>query len=352
MPPAKNFATALPLGLDNSLMSFTEIEFESERFLHTLYGENPENLRTVENALGATLVARGEVLRIEGDEESLARSKELFDLLRIGREQGFSPRNGDFNRILSKVAEGNGAEFRELFNEPLVLKLRKTSVVPRNLAQKKYLRKIMENDVVFGLGPAGTGKTFLAMAAALDSLLRGEVEKIILARPAVEAGEALGFLPGDLEEKLLPYLRPLYDAMDESLGAVEARKLVEAGVVEIAPLAYIRGRTLSKCFALLDEAQNTTSSQMMMFLTRLGEGSKMVVTGDLTQIDLPRRWDSGLVQAVKILESLDKIPFHRFDDRDVVRHPLVSDIIRAYDIHAEKNHHSSGDKGDNSQENV
>ena len=348
MPPVKNFATVLPLGLDNSLMSFTEIEFESERFLHTLYGENPENLRTVENALGSTLVARGEVLRIEGDEKSLARSKELFDLLRIGREQGFSPRSGDFNRILSKVREGKGAEFRELFNEPLVLKLRKTSVVPRNLAQKKYLRKIIENDIVFGLGPAGTGKTFLAMAAALDSLLRGEVEKIILARPAVEAGEALGFLPGDLEEKLLPYLRPLYDAMDESIGAFEARKLVEAGVVEIAPLAYIRGRTLSKCFALLDEAQNTTSSQMMMFLTRLGEGSKMVVTGDLTQIDLPRRRDSGLIQAVKILESLDKIPFHRFDDQDVVRHPLVSDIIRAYDIHAEKNHHSSGDKGDRS----
>ena len=169
----------------------------------------------------------------------------------------------------------------------------------------------MGNDIVFGLGPAGTGKTFLAMSAALDSLLRGEVEKIILARPAVEAGEAL--------------------------GAVEARKLLESGVVEIAPLAYIRGRTLSKCFALLDEAQNTTSSQMMMFLTRLGEGSKMVVTGDLTQIDLPRRWDSGLVQAVNILEGLDKIPFHRFDDRDVVRHPLVSDIIRAYDAYSEKN---------------
>jgi phosphate starvation-inducible PhoH-like protein len=252
---------------------------------------------------------------------------------------------------LSKVSEGKGAEFRELFDEPLVLKLRKTSVVPRNLAQKKYLRKIMQNDVVFGLGPAGTGKTFLAMAAALDSLLRGEVEKIILARPAVEAGEALGFLPGDLEEKLLPYLRPLYDAMDESLGSVEARKLLETGVVEIAPLAYIRGRTLSKCFALLDEAQNTTSSQMMMFLTRLGEGSKMVVTGDLTQIDLPRRWDSGLVQAVKILESLDKIPFHRFDDRDVVRHPLVSDIIRAYDVHAENNQREAEAKGGKSQEN-
>lgn len=351
MPPVKNFAPALPLGLDNSLMSFTEIEFESERFLHTLYGESPENLRLVENVLGATLVARGGVLRIEGDEKSLARSEELFELLRIGREQGFSPRNGDFNRILSKVAEGKGEEFRELFDEPLVLKLRKTSVVPRNLSQKKYLRKIMENDVVFGLGPAGTGKTFLAMAAALDSLLRGEVEKIILARPAVEAGEALGFLPGDLEEKLLPYLRPLYDAMDESLGGVEARKLLESGVVEIAPLAYIRGRTLSKCFALLDEAQNTTSSQMMMFLTRLGEGSKMVVTGDLTQIDLPRRWDSGLVQSVKILEGLDKIPFHRFDERDVVRHPLVSDIIRAYDVHAENNKRDAEAKGGKSQEN-
>jgi phosphate starvation-inducible PhoH-like protein len=189
---------------------------------------------------------------------------------------------------------------------------------------------ILKHDLVFGIGPAGTGKTYLAMIAALHSLLEGKVQRIVLARPAVEAGEALGFLPGDLEEKLLPYLRPLYDAMDEVLGPVEARKLVETGVVEIAPLAYMRGRTLGKCFALLDEAQNTTRSQMMMFLTRLGEGSKMVVTGDLTQIDLPPREESGLMEARRLLKKVPGLHFHEFDHDDVVRHPLVSAIISAY----------------------
>jgi len=213
----------------------------------------------------------------------------------------------------------------------LVLNIRKRSIVPRNLGQRHFLDLILKKDLVFGIGPAGTGKTFLAMIVALHALLEGQVQRIVLARPAVEAGEALGFLPGDLEEKLLPYLRPLYDAMDEVLGPVEARKLIEAGVVEIAPLAYMRGRTLSKCFALLDEAQNTTRSQMMMFLTRLGEGSKMVVTGDVTQIDLPPRQESGLIEARNLLSEVDGIHFHEFDHGDVVRHPLVSKIISAYE---------------------
>ena len=315
-------------------MSAKEIEFESERFLHKLYGESPENLRLAEDVLGVSLLARGGSLRMEGEPDALGRCEEFFELLRTGREQGFTTRNGDFARILEKVADGKAEEFRELFDDPLVLKLRKTSVVPRNLAQKRYLRKILGNDVVVSIGPAGTGKTFLAMMVALHSLLQGEVEKIVLARPAVEAGEALGFLPGDLEEKLLPYLRPLYDAMDETLGPLEARKLVESGVVEIAPLAYMRGRTLNKCFALLDEAQNATSAQVKMFLTRLGEGSKMVVTGDVTQIDLPRSKESGLVEAERILEGLKGVSFHHFDDVDVVRHPMVSEIIRAYENHA------------------
>jgi phosphate starvation-inducible PhoH-like protein len=234
-------------------------------------------------------------------------------------------------RFLEKIATGQSQELRELLSNPLVLKIRKSSIVPRNLSQRKFLDLIMKNDLVFGIGPAGTGKTFLAMILALDALLKGEVQRIVLARPAVEAGEALGFLPGDLEEKLLPYLRPLYDAMDEVLGPIEARKLIETGVVEIAPLAYMRGRTLSKCFALLDEAQNTTRSQMMMFLTRLGEGSKMVVTGDVTQIDLPPRQESGLVEAHKTLSEVEGVHFHQFDHRDVVRHPLVSKIISAYE---------------------
>ena len=314
-----------------SAMPAKELEFESERFLHKLYGEAPENLRTVEAKLGLSLVARGGLLRMEGELEGLAACEEFFQLLELGRGQGLAASRGEFVRILERVAEGKGKEFRELFNEPLALKLRKTSVVPRTLGQKRYLRNILKHDVSFGIGPAGTGKTFLAMTAALHALLRGEVEKIVLSRPAVEAGEELGFLPGDLEEKLLPYLRPLYDAMDEALGSAETRKLVETGVVEIAPLAYMRGRTLSKCFALLDEAQNATSAQVKMFLTRLGEGSKMVVTGDVTQIDLPRRKESGLVEAERLLGGVKGLSFYRFEERDVVRHPLVSEVIRAYD---------------------
>ena len=311
-------------------MSEQTLQFESERHFHQLYGENPDNLQEIEKILGLCVVARGDLLKMEGDEKALQRCEELFGLLELGREQGMVTRKSDFLRFLKKVSTGRGQELRDLLKDPLVLKIRKKSVVPRNLGQRRFLELILKNDLVFGIGPAGTGKTFLAMIAALHSLLAGKIQRIVLARPAVEAGEALGFLPGDLEEKLLPYLRPLYDAMDEVLGPVEARKLVETGVVEIAPLAYMRGRTLGKCFALLDEAQNTTRSQMMMFLTRLGEGSKMVVTGDLTQIDLPPREESGLIEARRLLRKVPGLYFHEFDHDDVVRHPLVSAIISAY----------------------
>ncbi len=306
------------------------IEFESERQFHKLYGEDPENLLLVEKSLGLKVVARGNLLHMEGDDSSLDRCEEFFSLLQTAKDQGFIHGKFDFLRFLEKVSTGNGEEMKDLLANPLRLQIRKKSVVPRNLGQRRFLDLILKHDLVFGIGPAGTGKTFLAMIAALHALLEGKVERIVLARPAVEAGEALGFLPGDLEEKLLPYLRPLYDAMDEVLGPVEARKLVETGVVEIAPLAYMRGRTLSRCFALLDEAQNTTRSQMMMFLTRLGEGSKMVVTGDLTQVDLPPRQESGLREARRILSTVKGLYFHEFDHGDVVRHPLVSRIISAY----------------------
>ena len=318
-------------------MSEKTLEFDSERQFHKLYFENPDNLKLIEKSLGLNLVARGNVLRMEGSTESLTQCEELFELLDSGKQQGLVSKKSDFNRILDKVSRGRGNEIRSLLSDPLVLKIRKKSVVPRNLGQRRFLDLILKHDLVFGIGPAGTGKTFLAMIAALHSLLEGKVQRIVLARPAVEAGEALGFLPGDLEEKLLPYLRPLYDAMDEVLGPVEARKLVETGVVEIAPLAYMRGRTLGKCFALLDEAQNTTRSQMMMFLTRLGEGSKMVVTGDLTQIDLPPREESGLVEARRLLNKVSGLHFHEFDHDDVVRHPLVSAIISAYQTPADNN---------------
>ena len=318
-------------------MSEKTLEFDSERQFHKLYFENPDNLKLIEKSLGLNLVARGNVLRMEGSTESLTQCEELFELLDSGKQQGLVSKKSDFNRIVDKVSRGRGNEIRSLLSDPLVLKIRKKSVVPRNLGQRRFLDLILKHDLVFGIGPAGTGKTFLAMIAALHSLLEGKVQRIVLARPAVEAGEALGFLPGDLEEKLLPYLRPLYDAMDEVLGPVEARKLVETGVVEIAPLAYMRGRTLGKCFALLDEAQNTTRSQMMMFLTRLGEGSKMVVTGDLTQIDLPPREESGLVEARRLLKKVPGLHFHEFDHDDVVRHPLVSAIISAYQSPAPNN---------------
>lgn len=312
-------------------MAESTLEFDSERDFHKLYEEKPKNLRSIEKSLSVHLVARGSSLQISGEEKSVNQCEELFSLLQIGQEQGFTPKGADFIRFLEKIATGQSKELRELLSKPLVLKIRKTSIVPRNLSQRHFLDLIIKHDLVFGIGPAGTGKTFLAMILALDALLRGDVQRIVLARPAVEAGEALGFLPGDLEEKLLPYLRPLYDAMDEVLGPIEARKLIETGVVEIAPLAYMRGRTLGKCFALLDEAQNTTRSQMMMFLTRLGEGSKMVVTGDVTQIDLPSKQESGLVEAHKTLSNVDGVYFHQFDHRDVVRHPLVSKIISAYE---------------------
>lgn len=312
-------------------MAESTLEFDSERDFHKLYEEKPKNLRSIEKSLSVHLVARGSSLQISGDEQGVNQCEELFSLLQIGQEQGFIPRGADFIRFLEKIATGQSKELRELLSKPLVLKIRKTSIVPRNLSQRHFLDLIIKHDLVFGIGPAGTGKTFLAMILALDALLRGDVQRIVLARPAVEAGEALGFLPGDLEEKLLPYLRPLYDAMDEVLGPIEARKLIETGVVEIAPLAYMWGRTLGKCFALLDEAQNTTRSQMMMFLTRLGEGSKMVVTGDVTQIDLPSKQESGLVEAHKTLSNVDGVYFHQFDHRDVVRHPLVSKIISAYE---------------------
>jgi len=311
-------------------MSEYTIEFESERDFHKLYCEDPDNLRKLEELFGLRVVARGSILKVNGDAPAVEKCKELFALLQLGREQGMIVRKNDFIRFMEKVSKGRSEELRELLRNPLMLKIRKKTVVPRNLGQHRFLDLMLKHDLVFGIGPAGTGKTFLAMIAALHSLLEGKVQRIVLARPAVEAGEALGFLPGDLEEKLLPYLRPLYDAMDEVLGPVEARKLVETGAVEIAPLAYMRGRTLGKCFALLDEAQNTTRSQMMMFLTRLGEGSKMVVTGDLTQVDLPPRQESGLIEARRILKKVPGLYFHEFDHDDVVRHPLVSAIISAY----------------------
>ena len=248
-----------------------------------------------------------------------------------GRSQGLTIRNADFRYVLEHVREGKAETIRKLFDEPLVLRIKACSIVPRTWQQKAYLQAIRNHAVAFGIGPAGTGKTFLAMAAALQALVNQEVERVVLTRPAVEAGETLGFLPGDLSEKIQPYLRPLYDALFAILGQEAGQKFIEQGVIEIAPLAYMRGRTLNQAFVILDEAQNTTPEQMMMFLTRLGEDSRMVVTGDLTQIDLPADRESGLRQAYRVLVNTPEIAFTFFDKTDVVRHLVVERILDAYE---------------------
>jgi len=237
--------------------------------------------------------------------------------------------------MVKAIASGNGQEIRTLFTEPVAIQIRSRSIVPRTVNQKRYVQAMCKSEIVFGIGPAGTGKTYLAMAAAIDSLFKEKVDKLILTRPAVEAGEALGFLPGDLQEKIQPYLRPLYDAMHDIMGQEHSQKLIERGVIEIAPLAYMRGRTLSNAFIILDEAQNTTPEQMMMFLTRMGDRSRTVITGDITQIDLPQQKHSGLKQAIHLLRGISGIKFLYLDKSDVVRHPLVQEIIEAYADHSE-----------------
>ena len=316
---------------DLPAMPSKTIYFPNPRHLHQLYGGRDENLGLVEQSLGVRLVTREEWLKIDGPADAIARTETLFGHLNEARGQGVVIRTPDFTRIVETFAHGDGAELRALFGEPLVITTNRRSIVPKTLGQKLYLQSIRRNPVVFGIGPAGTGKTYLAMAAAISALLNNEVQRVILTRPAVEAGEALGFLPGDLREKILPYLRPLYDAMHDMLDTEDVVRLTEKGVIEIAPLAYMRGRTLSNAFIVLDEAQNTTPEQMMMFLTRLGEESRMVVTGDVTQIDLPRSKSSGLVEVGRILSRVPGIDFHYFSGADVVRHPLVLKIIEAYE---------------------
>jgi phosphate starvation-inducible PhoH-like protein len=312
-------------------MSSKTLHYPSARHLHQLYAGHEENLAHVERALGVKLVSREAWLKLDGPAGAVAKAESLFEFLNEARTQGMTIRNSDFLRIADAFARGEGEQWKSLFAEPVVLATHRRTIVPKTLGQKLYLQSVLRHPVVFGIGPAGTGKTYLAMAAAVSALLKNEVQRIILTRPAVEAGEALGFLPGDLREKILPYLRPLYDALHDMLEPDEVTKLTEKGIIEIAPLAYMRGRTLSHAFIILDEAQNTTPEQMMMFLTRLGEDSRMVVTGDVTQIDLPRSKQSGLIEVRHILRDVPDIAFHTFTGSDVVRHPLVQRIIDAYE---------------------
>jgi phosphate starvation-inducible PhoH-like protein len=306
--------------------------------IETLFGPCDENLRFLESLLNVSIRTQGQDLLVEGDAAG-AESVErivlgLASLIRDGYRLG----NGDVKTAAQLISDNPDVQLRDFFVKTGTARASgRRHVVPKSVNQRTYLDAIDQFDIVFGIGPAGTGKTYLAMAQALAFLLAKKVTRIILARPAVEAGEKLGFLPGDLQEKVNPYLRPLYDALYDMLDAERVERLLERGTIEIAPIAFMRGRTLNDSFVILDEAQNTTSEQMKMFLTRLGFGSKAVVTGDITQIDLPAGRTSGLIEAMKVVSHIDGISFVYFDERDVVRHKLVQQIVKAYERFS--NHH-------------
>ena len=311
------------------------LTIENEHLLPTLYGDLDKNLRLIENTYGVILHARGNKISIEGEEKAVAKAEHLIRQLDEMLAQGIITQKDDVNTAIQAFSSDATAALKDLFQKTIPVSGKKRPVAPKNETQRKYIEAIKKYDIVFGIGPAGTGKTYLAMATAVSALLRREVSRIILVRPAVEAGEKLGFLPGDLYEKVNPYLRPLYDALYDMIETEKANKLVERGEIEIAPLAFMRGRTLNDSFIILDEAQNTTSEQMKMFLTRLGFNSKTVITGDITQIDLPNSRNSGLVEVQKILDGIDDIQFVYFTHKDVVRHKLVQQIIKAYENYEE-----------------
>jgi phosphate starvation-inducible PhoH-like protein len=309
------------------------LEFENARALQALYAGDEKLLKELESELGVRIVARDSMLRVEGDPRQIERVRQLFAELDDARKRGLSIRRHEFEYALRNVAGGEKKNLSRLLDHKIICSPRKPPVVPKTEGQSAYVEMIRSHDITFGIGPAGTGKTYLAVALAVSALKQEKVSRIVLTRPAVEAGEALGFLPGDLQEKLLPYLRPLYDALHDMMDVEELQRYMDRGVIEIAPLAYMRGRTLSNAFIILDEAQNTTTEQMFMFLTRLGADSKCVVTGDRTQVDLPRNKRSGLIEAVEALRHVEGIGFHFFQESDVVRHPLVQKILRAYRKH-------------------
>jgi phosphate starvation-inducible protein PhoH and related proteins len=296
-----------------------------------LLGRNDDHLRTLESELDVRIVARGHDIVVKGDERQVKRAElALIQLSEVVRS-GAPLRGGEVRAALRMLAADEETDLKAVFSDAIAVPSRKKWIAPKTLGQKRYVDAIRSHDMVFGIGPAGTGKSFLAVAMAVSALMKREVARIVLTRPAVEAGERLGFLPGDLYEKIHPYLRPLYDALYDMLESEKVASLTEKGAIEIAPLAYMRGRTLNDAFIILDEAQNSTAEQMKMFLTRLGFNSKMVVTGDVTQVDLPASRHSGLIEVQSILKDVPGVRFVYFNDQDVVRHHLVSAIIRAYD---------------------
>jgi phosphate starvation-inducible PhoH-like protein len=306
-----------------------------EEGIETLYGAHDANLKHIESILNVDIRTQGSELTVEGDPDAERRAQRIFDGLRTLMDSGYTLANGDVKTAADLIADNADVDLRDYFAKGGAQRqLTKRRVNPKSVNQRKYLDAIEQMDIVIGVGPAGTGKTYLAMAQAVQYLVAKKVSRIVLARPAVEAGEKLGFLPGDLQEKVNPYLRPLYDALFDMMDQEKATRLIERGVIEVAPLAFMRGRTLNDAFVILDEAQNTTSEQMKMFLTRLGFGSKAVVTGDITQIDLPNPKVSGLVEALKIISNVEGIGIVYFDDKDVVRHKLVQSIVKAYEAFA------------------
>jgi phosphate starvation-inducible PhoH-like protein len=311
------------------------LDFENPRALQALYANDLRLLKSLEDALKVKVTTREGWVRIEGEPDGLERARQVFQQLDTARKNGVEIRRHEFDYALRSVSQpgqdGNGkGGLKSLVDSKITVSPRRAPIVPKTEGQRNYLQLIEKHDLVFGIGPAGTGKTYLSMAMAVSALKREQVTRIILTRPAVEAGEALGFLPGDLNEKIFPYLRPLYDALHEMLDPEELQRHMDRGVIEVAPLAYMRGRTLNRAFIVLDEAQNTTTEQMFMFLTRLGQDSKCIITGDQTQIDLPNNKRSGLIEAMQALKAIDGIAFQFFEERDVVRHPLVQSIVRAY----------------------
>ncbi|KNF09347.1 PhoH-like protein [Gottschalkia purinilytica] len=307
------------------------IEIGDNDYTRELFGDFDENIKLIEKTFNVDIVSREGEIRVIGEEISTNIVEKLINkLIHIIKKQGKLNKQ-EVLYTMQLVLEGQEDKVRELLDDVICITSSGKSIKPKTLGQKRYVNAIKENDIVFGIGPAGTGKTYLAMAMAVMAFKNKEINKIILTRPAVEAGESLGFLPGDLQEKVDPYLRPLYDAMFDILGAETYSKYMERGLIEVAPLAYMRGRTLDSSFIILDEAQNTTNEQMKMFLTRLGFGSKAIITGDITQIDLPKGKTSGLKQVSHVLDKIKGIEFVYLDKRDVVRHQLVQRIIEAYE---------------------
>jgi phosphate starvation-inducible PhoH-like protein len=309
------------------------LHFDNARQLQSLYANDLQLLKRMEDSLGVKVTTREGWLKIEGEPEKLDKAQRVFDQLGEAQKKGVPIQKHEFQYALNSVNESRGDDLTDAVSMKITTSSRKPPIVARSAGQRTYLEAIEKHDIVFGIGPAGTGKTYLAVAMAVSALKKDQVSRIILTRPAVEAGEALGFLPGELEQKIAPYLRPLYDALRDMLEPEEIERSIARQTIEVAPLAYMRGRTLNNAFVILDEAQNTTTEQMFMLLTRIGPNSKCVITGDVTQIDLPTNKRSGVVEALQALKNIPGISIVYLNERDVVRHELVRSIITAYQQH-------------------